>query len=80
MQQQSPPEQFDLSGMVDDLNSLLRLKTTVIGIKMFAAVEEMTAIPKIRRRTSSRCPSSASTPDATTPDLALRTPCFDDGE
>ena len=43
MQQQSPPEQFDLSGMVDDLNALLRLKTTVIGIKMFAAAEEMSA-------------------------------------
>jgi uncharacterized protein (DUF169 family) len=49
MQQQSPPEQFDLSGMVDDLNALLRLKTTVIGIKMFTTVEEMAAIPKIRR-------------------------------
>ncbi len=49
MQQQTPPEQFDLPGMVDDLNALLRLKTTVIGIKMFAKVEEMTAIPKIRR-------------------------------
>src|SRR5437588_13081115 len=42
-------EQFDPAGMVADLNSLLRLKTTVIGIKMFARVEEMTAIPKIRR-------------------------------
>jgi hypothetical protein len=52
MQQQSPPEQFDLPGMVDDLNALLRLKTTVIGIKMFAAVEDMTAIPKIRRPTA----------------------------
>ena len=49
MQQQTPPEQFDLAGMVADLNSLLRLKTTVIGIKMFAAVEDMMAIPKIRR-------------------------------
>ena len=49
MQQQTPPEQFDLAGMVADLNSLLRLKTTVIGMKMFATVEEMTAIPKIRR-------------------------------
>jgi hypothetical protein len=49
MQQQSPPEQFDLAGMVADLNSLLRLKTTVIGMKLFASVEEMTAIPKIRR-------------------------------
>src|SRR3954463_1658338 len=52
MQQQSPPEQFDLAGMVADLNSLLRLKTTVIGMKLFATVEEMTAIPKIRRPTA----------------------------
>src|ERR1700680_2214865 len=52
MQQQTPPEQFDLPGMVADLNSLLRLKTTVIGMKMFADVEEMTAIPKIRRPTA----------------------------
>ncbi|MBR1207210.1 MULTISPECIES: DUF169 domain-containing protein [unclassified Bradyrhizobium] len=49
MQQQTPPEQFDLSAIVADLNNLLRLKTMVIGIKMFARVEEMEAIPKIRR-------------------------------
>src|SRR3978361_720858 len=49
MQQQTPPEALDLAGMVADLNSLLRLKTTVIGIKMFATTDEMTAIPKIRR-------------------------------
>src|ERR1700759_2999744 len=49
MQQQTPPEQFDLAGMVADLNTLLRLKTTVIGIKMFAAIEDMEAIEKIRR-------------------------------
>src|SRR6266496_946224 len=49
MQQQTPPEAFDLAAMVADLNSLLRLKTTVIGIKMFATVDEMAAIPKIRR-------------------------------
>ncbi|MGY3445166.1 DUF169 domain-containing protein [Bradyrhizobium sp. USDA 4473] len=49
MQQQTPPEQFDLAATVADLNGLLRLKTTVIGIKMFARVEEMEAIPKIRR-------------------------------
>ncbi|MCC8945946.1 DUF169 domain-containing protein [Bradyrhizobium sp. Arg62] len=49
MQQQTPPEQFDLGAIVADLNNLLRLKTTVIGIKMFARVEEMEAIPKIRR-------------------------------
>ena len=43
---------FDWTGMAADLNSLLRLKTTVIGMKMFARVEEMTAIPKIRRPTA----------------------------
>src|SRR5206468_11351589 len=42
-------EKFDLAGMVADLNSLLRLKTTVIGMKMFARAVEMAAIPKIRR-------------------------------
>ena len=52
MQQQTPPEQFDLPGLVADLNSLLRLKTTVIGMKMFATVDEMAAIPKIRRPTA----------------------------
>jgi uncharacterized protein (DUF169 family) len=40
------------AGMAADLNTLLRLKTTVIGMKMFASVEEMTAIPKIRRPTA----------------------------
>ena len=52
MQQQTPPEQFDLANIVADLNSLLRLKTTVIGMKMFESVEEMAAIPKIRRPTA----------------------------
>ena len=52
MQQQTPPEQLDLAAMVADLNNLLRLKTTVIGLKMFASVEEMAAIPKIRRPTA----------------------------
>jgi len=52
MQQQSPPEQFDLPGMVADLNGLLRLKTTVIGLKMFASADEMAAIPKLRRPTA----------------------------
>jgi uncharacterized protein (DUF169 family) len=42
-------EKFDPVTMVADLNSLLRLKTTVTGMKMFASMEEMAAIPKIRR-------------------------------
>ncbi len=45
-------EKLDLAGMVADLNSLLRLKTTVIGMKMFARADEMEAIPKIRRPTA----------------------------
>jgi len=49
MQQQTPPEAFDLNGMAADLISLLRLRTTVVGIKMFASADEMAAIPKIRR-------------------------------
>ncbi len=47
--QEQTPEQPDLATMVADLNSLLRLKTTVIGMKLFARVEEMEAIHKIRR-------------------------------
>src|SRR5258708_34219661 len=52
MQHQTPPEAFDLAAIVADLNNLLRLKTTVIGMKMFASVDEMLAIPKIRRPTA----------------------------
>src|SRR5471030_1122553 len=53
MQQAATREKkIDLAGMVADLNSLLRLKTTVIGMKMFARAEEMAAIPKIRRPTA----------------------------
>ncbi|MFZ5736246.1 MAG: DUF169 domain-containing protein [Pseudomonadota bacterium] len=43
------PERIDLAGLVADLNALLRLKTTVIGMKLFATVAEMEAVPKIRR-------------------------------
>src|SRR3954463_4297446 len=50
MQEAAKSEQtFDLAGMVVDLNNLLRLKTTVAGLKMFARIEDMAAIPKIRR-------------------------------
>lgn len=40
---------FDGAKVVDDLNRLLRLRTTPIGMKLFASREEMEAIPKIRR-------------------------------
>src|SRR3981081_857927 len=53
MQQRATQEaKIDLAGMTADLNSLLRLKTTVIGMKMFARAGEMAAIPKIRRPTA----------------------------
>ena len=56
MQQQSE-DRIDLAGLVADLNSLLRLKTTVIGMKLFARAADMEAIPKIRR------PNAIHTPD-----------------
>ena len=40
---------FDGKTVVDDLNRLLRLRTTPIGMKMFASIEEMELIPRIRR-------------------------------
>lgn len=40
---------LDWAGIVDDLNELLRLRTTPIGMKMFTSKEEMEAVPKIRR-------------------------------
>ncbi|HEU0082856.1 MAG TPA: DUF169 domain-containing protein [Bradyrhizobium sp.] len=52
MQQAVLSEQLDLPAMVADLNSLLRLKTTVTGMKLFATADEMAAIPKIRRPTA----------------------------
>ncbi|MDN5006137.1 DUF169 domain-containing protein [Bradyrhizobium sp. GCM10027634] len=47
--QQQTAETIDLAGLVADLNSLLRLKTTVTGMKLFAHASDMEAIPKIRR-------------------------------
>ncbi len=43
------PTSYDWPKLVDDLNRLLRLKTTPIGMKMFATAGEMQAVPKIRR-------------------------------
>src|SRR3984957_3717357 len=43
------PESYDWNQIVDDLNRLLRLRTTPIGMKLFTTVEEMEQIPKVRR-------------------------------
>jgi uncharacterized protein (DUF169 family) len=40
---------YDWEAIVDDLNRLLRLRNTPIGMKMFTTVAEMEAIPRIRR-------------------------------
>ncbi len=40
---------IDWSALVDDLTRLLRIRTTPIGMKLFETVEEMEAVPKIRR-------------------------------
>jgi len=40
---------LDWAGIVDDLNKLLRLRTTPIGMKMFESKAEMEAVEKIRR-------------------------------
>ena len=40
---------FDGAKVVNDLNRLLRLRTTPIGMKLFATEAEMAAIAKIRR-------------------------------
>lgn len=47
-----PTDRVDWSALVDDLNRLLRLKTTPVGMKLFEDVAEMAAIPKIRRPTA----------------------------
>ena len=43
------PDAWDWPALVDQLNRLLRLRTTPIGMKLFETVEEMEAIPRIRR-------------------------------
>lgn len=40
---------FDGAAIVDELNRYLRIRTTPIGMKLFAKVDEMEAIPRIRR-------------------------------
>ena len=40
---------YDWAGLVADLNRYLRLRTTPIGMKMFATAAEMEAVPRIRR-------------------------------
>ncbi len=45
----TPTTGLDLTAMVAELNTLLRLKTTVIGMKLLARAEDMNAIPKLRR-------------------------------
>jgi uncharacterized protein (DUF169 family) len=43
------PQSYDWPGLVAELNRWLRLRTTPIGMKLFTTVEEMEAIPRLRR-------------------------------
>lgn len=45
-------DSIDWPELVDDLNRLLKLRTTPIGMSMFETREQMEAIPKIRRPSS----------------------------
>ena len=42
-------ERFDFAAIVDGLNRYLRLRSIPIGMKLFATVEGMEGVPKIRR-------------------------------
>lgn len=42
----------DWGALVDQLNGLLRLRTLPIGMKLFETVEEMEALPRVRRPTA----------------------------
>jgi uncharacterized protein (DUF169 family) len=46
------PETYDWPALFTDLNALLRLRVTPVGMKLFETVAEMEAIPKIRRPTA----------------------------
>lgn len=50
-QESEPAERpvYDWEAIVDDLNRLLRPRVTPIGMQRFATVEEMEAIPRLRR-------------------------------
>lgn len=43
------PTSYDWSQLLEGLNRYLRLRTTPIGMKLFTTVEDMEAIPRIRR-------------------------------
>ena len=43
---------LDWGRVVDNLNRLLRLRTTPIGMKRFETVAEMEAVPRLRRPTA----------------------------
>lgn len=43
---------YDWRALVAELNALLRLRTTIIGMKLFEHVEDMEAVPRIRRPTA----------------------------
>ena len=49
MTDNATPRGEDWAGVVDELNTLLRLKTTPVGLSRFATLAELEAVPKVRR-------------------------------
>lgn len=45
-------ERYDWAALVADLNALLRLKTTIVGMKLFEDAGALDTIPKLRRPTA----------------------------
>ena len=43
------PEASEWPEVIDELNRLLRLRTTPIGMKLYERIEDMEAVPRIRR-------------------------------
>ncbi len=46
---QESQESYDWPQLIEELNRRLKLRATPIGMKWFSTVEEMEAIPRIRR-------------------------------
>lgn len=45
----SEPDAHDWRALVAELNALLKLRTTIVGMKLYERVEDMEAIPRLRR-------------------------------
>ena len=74
----SEPITHEWRTLVAELNALLKLKTTIIGMKLFERVEDMEAVPRIRRpqavHTTDQVVSMASRPPGASKVMPKGTP------